>query len=154
MAAMVDLAFDGPIVELGPGTGPVTAALLARGIPAERLVLVECDPAFCAMLRSKFPALKVIEGDAFALDRTLASHATPPFAAIVSSLPLLNFSQADRERLMACTLRLLHPGAPFIQFTYGAHSPLPVDSPLYRTSSSKRVWWNLPPARVWTYRSR
>jgi phosphatidylethanolamine/phosphatidyl-N-methylethanolamine N-methyltransferase len=154
MASMVDLSLEGPIVELGPGTGPVTAALLARGIPAERLVLIEYDRNFCSILTAKYPGLKVIEGDAFSLERTLGAHAAAPLAAIVSSLPLLNFSQDERERLIAAALRMLRPGAPFIQFTYGASSPLAVDSPLYQTASSRRVWWNLPPARVWTYRSR
>lgn len=154
MAAIVDPAFDGPIVELGPGTGPVTAALLERGIDPSRLVLVEYDDAFCDALRSKYPAVKVVQGDAFALDETLAGHASAPFAAIVSSLPLLNFSQEQRQRLIEVSMKMLRPRAPFIQFTYGANSPLPVQSHLYETTASKRIWWNLPPARVWTYRAR
>lgn len=154
MAALVDPAIDGPIVELGPGTGPVTAALVERGIDPKRLVLVEYDEKFCAVLRGKFPDVKVVQGDAFALDRALQGHVSFPLAAIVSSLPLLNFPQEDRQRLIESAMRLLRPRAPFIQFTYGANSPLPVQSHLYETSASKRVWWNLPPARVWTYRAR
>jgi hypothetical protein len=46
MAAYVDPTIPGPIVELGPGTGPVTEALLARGIDPARLTLVEFDPTF------------------------------------------------------------------------------------------------------------
>lgn len=154
MAAIVDPAREGPVVELGPGTGPVTAALLERGIDPRRLVLVEYDKDFCANLRRRFPQVTVIEGDAFALEATLGAHAKPPLAAIVSSLPLLNFPQEERRKLIANAMRLLQPGAPFIQFTYGANSPLPVESPLYQTSASKRIWRNLPPARVWTYRAK
>jgi phosphatidylethanolamine/phosphatidyl-N-methylethanolamine N-methyltransferase len=154
MAALVDPSLDGPIVELGPGTGPVTAALLERGIDPKRLVLVEYDDAFCKSLRNKFPEVKVVQGDAFALDETLRGHAEAPYCAIVSSLPLLNFDPGQRERLIGVAMQLLRPRAPFIQFTYGANSPLPVESPLYETTPSKRIWWNLPPARVWTYRSR
>lgn len=154
MAAIVDPSTEGPIVELGPGTGPVTAALLERGIDPKRLVLVEYDKDFCARLRGKFPAVNVIEGDAFALDDTIGAHAMPPLAAIVSSLPLLNFPQDERRKLIEISMRLLRPRAPFIQFTYGANSPLPVVSPLYETSASKRIWRNLPPARVWTYRAK
>lgn len=154
MAAIVDPALEGPIVELGPGTGPVTAALLERGIDPKRLVLVEYDKDFCASLRRRFPEVNVIEGDAFALDVTLGAHAKPPLAAIVSSLPLLNFPQEQRQKLIEISMRLLRPHAPFIQFTYGANSPLPVASPLYETSASKRIWRNLPPARVWTYRAK
>jgi phosphatidylethanolamine/phosphatidyl-N-methylethanolamine N-methyltransferase len=154
MAAIVDPAVNGAIVELGPGTGPVTAALLERGIDPKRLVLVEFDSKFCGILRMKFPEVNVIQGDAFALDQTLQDHVSSPLAAIVSSLPLLNFPQPDRQRLIESAMRMMRPRAPFIQFTYGANSPLPVQSHLYETSASKRVWWNLPPARVWTYRAR
>ncbi len=154
MAAGVDPAIEGPIVELGPGTGPVTAALLQRGIDPARLVLVEYDKDFCLALREKYPAVKVLQGDAFALEETLKGHANFPLAAIVSSLPLLNFEQAQRTKLIEAAMRLLGPHSPFIQFTYGANSPLPEQSPLYETSASKRIWLNLPPARVWTYRAR
>src|ERR1700693_3635413 len=54
MASYVDPALKGPVVEIGPGTGPVTAALLHRGVPAERLVLVEFNPEFCGLLRERF----------------------------------------------------------------------------------------------------
>jgi phosphatidylethanolamine/phosphatidyl-N-methylethanolamine N-methyltransferase len=154
MAAIVDPAVNGAIVELGPGTGPVTAALLERGIDPKRLVLVEYDKDFCAVLRGKFPDVKVVQGDAFALDQTLQGHVSFPLAAIVSSLPLLNFAPEQRQRLIESAMRLMRPQSPFIQFTYGANSPLPVRSEHYETSASKRVWWNLPPARVWTYRAR
>jgi phosphatidylethanolamine/phosphatidyl-N-methylethanolamine N-methyltransferase len=154
MAAIVDPAVNGAIVELGPGTGPVTAALLERGIDPKRLVLVEYDKDFCAVLRGKFPDVKVVQGDAFALDQTLQGHVSFPLAAIVSSLPLLNFAPEQRQRLIESAIRLMRPQSPFIQFTYGANSPLPVRSEHYETSASKRVWWNLPPARVWTYRAR
>jgi phosphatidylethanolamine/phosphatidyl-N-methylethanolamine N-methyltransferase len=154
MAAIVDASVEGPIVELGPGTGPVTAALLERGIDPKRLVLVEYDEAFCMTLRKKYPEVKVVQGDAFALDQTLNGHASAPLAAVVSSLPLLNFAQEQRQQLVEAAMKMLRPRSPFIQFTYGANSPLPVESHLYETTASKRIWWNLPPARVWTYRAR
>lgn len=154
MAAIVDPSVEGPIVELGPGTGPVTAALLERGIDPARLVLVEYDKDFCVTLRNKYPGVNVVQGDAFALDETLTGHASAPFAAVVSSLPLLNFTTEQRQRLIECAMKMLRPRSPFIQFTYGANSPLPVQSHLYETNASKRIWWNLPPARVWTYRAR
>lgn len=154
MAAIVDASVEGPIVELGPGTGPVTAALLERDIDPSRLVLVEYDDAFCKTLRGKYPNVKVVQGDAFALDQTLQGHASGPLCAIVSSLPLLNFAQEQRQQLIEAAMKMLRPRSPFIQFTYGANSPLLVESQLYETSASKRIWWNLPPARVWTYRAR
>src|SRR5689334_24258074 len=56
MARYVDPGLPGPIVELGPGTGPVTEALVTQGITPDRLVLVEFNPTFCQLLRSRFPS--------------------------------------------------------------------------------------------------
>lgn len=154
MAGIVDPSIVGPIVELGPGTGPVTLALLERGIDPKRLALVEYDDKFCELLRQRFPQLKIVQGDAYALDKTLKGECSFPLAAVVSSLPLLTRPASDRQGLIETAMQLLRPGAPFIQFTYGALSPLATDEKNYAASGSKRVWWNLPPARVWTYRSR
>lgn len=67
MASFVDLAVPGPVIEIGPGTGPVTEALIERGIDESRLILVEYSPEFCQLLRKRFPHATVIEGDAYAL---------------------------------------------------------------------------------------
>src|SRR5262245_30542317 len=69
MARYVDPDISGPIVELGPGTGPVTEALIAEGIAVERLVLVEFNPGFCQLLRTRFPAATVLLGYAYGLRR-------------------------------------------------------------------------------------
>ena len=53
MARYVDPKGDGPIIELGPGTGPVTDALIKNGVDPSRLVLVEFDPAFCRLLQER-----------------------------------------------------------------------------------------------------
>ena len=72
MARYVDTEIPGPVIELGPGTGPVTEALVARGVHPSRLVLVEFNPAFCRLLRSRYPEATVVQGDAYALKRLLA----------------------------------------------------------------------------------
>src|SRR6185369_8158951 len=46
MAQYVDPDGDGPVIELGPGTGPITEALLEQGVDPARLVLVEFNPKF------------------------------------------------------------------------------------------------------------
>ena len=71
MAKFVDPDSHGPIVELGPGTGPVTQALLQRGVTPERLILVEYDTKFCRLLERRFPRCNVVQGDAYNLKRTL-----------------------------------------------------------------------------------
>lgn len=151
LAAEVDPSVPGPVIELGPGTGPVTEALVARGVAPERLVLVEYDPDFCAILRRKFPGALVVEGDAYALGETLAGLLKEPAAAVISSLPLMTRPLTVRMRLLNAAMRLLRPGAPYVQFTYAMAAPIP--SRRYRITASPRIWKNLPPARVWVYRS-
>ena len=152
MAAEVDPGIPGPIVELGPGTGALTTALLARGIAPERLVLVEYNPQFCDLLKERWPGVTVVRGDAYRLRQTLAD-VTGPLAAVVSGLPLLTRPLITRVRLLETAFRLLSPGAPFIQFSYGPVSPIPPRPGRYAIGSSPRIWRNFPPARVWVYRS-
>lgn len=157
MASYVDLEGDAPIVELGPGTGPVTQALLARGIAPERLVLVEYEQKFCRMLSERFPGVRVIQGDAYGLKATLEGKIDGKIGAVVSSLPLLNRPEHDRLALIDQAFDLLTPEGVFIQFTYGLLiSPVPLhrhpNGGHYVAKGSAPIWLNLPPARVWRYR--
>ncbi|MDE2148529.1 MAG: methyltransferase domain-containing protein [Gammaproteobacteria bacterium] len=150
MAAAVDPRRPGPVVELGPGTGPVTRALLERGIVAERLVLVESNAAFCRSLRRRYPRMTVICGDAFELPRAWRDGHRPPPAAVVSSLPLLMLKPAQRLRLLRQWLTAMTPDGRFVQFTYGFLPPVPLRAGM-AASAAPRVWRNLWPARVWCY---
>jgi phosphatidylethanolamine/phosphatidyl-N-methylethanolamine N-methyltransferase len=151
MASFVDPRIPGPIVELGPGTGPVTDALIRRGVAQDRLVLVEYNPEFCQLLKRRFPKATIIQGDAYDLEETLSEVLTEPAAATVSSLPLFTKPMDQRLSLLETAQALMHPDAPFIQFTYAVVPPIPAHSQAYRTRASNRVWRNLPPARVWVY---
>jgi phosphatidylethanolamine/phosphatidyl-N-methylethanolamine N-methyltransferase len=153
MASYVDPETPGPVIELGPGTGVVTEALIARGVDESRLVLVEFNPAFCAMLKARYPRATVIEGDAYGLGVTLQGKLKKPAAAIVSSLPLMTRPEFQRLSLLREAFRLAAPGAPFIQFTYATVSPMPKTVGGFSAHASPRVWLNLPPAQVWVYRS-
>jgi phosphatidylethanolamine/phosphatidyl-N-methylethanolamine N-methyltransferase len=154
MAAAAGAPPHGLVIELGPGTGPVTRSLIDAGLPPERLVLVEYDKAFCRMLESRFDDIRVIQGDAYDLPRTLAPFTGQPIAAVVSSLPLLNQPPPRRTQLIADAFALMGPSGVFVQFTYGFQSPIPRDARanLYSAIRSKPILLNLPPAFVWTYR--
>jgi phosphatidylethanolamine/phosphatidyl-N-methylethanolamine N-methyltransferase len=151
IAHQIDPLKGGPVLELGPGTGVVTAAILERGVTASQLTLVEFDENFARHNIARFPGVEVIQGDAFDLDHTLRGRAHLPFSAIISGLPLLNFPVAMRQRLMDGVLARLAPGAPFIQFSYGTHAPVAAP-PGFAVTRAATVWANLPPARVWVYR--
>jgi phosphatidylethanolamine/phosphatidyl-N-methylethanolamine N-methyltransferase len=151
VAEQVDLNLPGPILELGPGTGAITEAILRRGIPADRLTVIEYDPAFAKQIAARFKGIHVIVGDAFNLGRLVSNHGSQCFAAIVSGIPLLNVSPQKRRGLVEASLERLTPGAPFVQFSYGFSAP--VSAPAGATASlAAFVWKNLPPARVWVYR--
>jgi phosphatidylethanolamine/phosphatidyl-N-methylethanolamine N-methyltransferase len=152
MATYVDPARPGPIIELGPGTGPVTEALVAQGVDPSRLVLVEFDGNFCRMLRARFPTATVVQGDAYGLKRLLGGLMQQPAAAVVSGLPLFNKPLRMRLRLLFEAFGLMAAGAPFVQFTYNAVSPIPRRLDRVRAEASERIWMNIPPARVWVYR--
>ncbi len=152
MASFVDPAIPGPVIEIGPGTGPVTEALIERGISEERLILVEYSPEFCALLRQRFPRATVVEGDAYALSTTLAGHLQEKAIAVVSSLPLFNRPPAMRSALAKDAFTLLVEGAPLIQFTYSVISPVPRKGSGLKAFASDWVLRNIPPARVWVYR--
>lgn len=151
VARYVDPRSDGPVIELGPGTGAITDALIAHGVAEKRLVLVEFDPGFCALLRERYPQATVIQGDAYSLDLTLA-ELKEPAAAMVSGLPLVTKPMLVRLKLMRDAFLKMEAGAPFIQFTYSVAPPIPKSLPGIHTQASERVWMNLPPARVWVYR--
>ena len=151
MASFVDPRIPGPVVELGPGTGPVTDALIRRGVAQDRLVLVEYSPEFCQLLKRRFPKATIIQGDAYDLTDTLSGILAEPAAATVSSLPLFTKPMDERRSLLEGAQELMHPDAPFIQFTYAMVPPIPARSQEYRTRASNRIWRNLPPARVWVY---
>jgi phosphatidylethanolamine/phosphatidyl-N-methylethanolamine N-methyltransferase len=152
MARYVDPCSDGPIIELGPGTGPVTDALIKNGVDPSRLVLVEFDPAFCRLLQERYPEATVVQGDAYSLRTLLSALLMSPAAAIVSGLPLMTKPLRTRVRLITEALNLLKPGAPFVQFTYAVVSPIPKRLTGVRAERSEPVWLNVPPARVWVYR--
>lgn len=156
MARAVGTWGGGQVVELGPGTGPVTKALIARGIARERLVLIEYDAYFSRLLTERFPLTRVVCGDAFSLRASVGGHVNGPVSAVVSSLPLLNELPHRRLRLLEEAFDLMGDDGVFVQFTYGVRSPIPREALAgrYVVRCGVPILRNLPPASVWTYRRR
>jgi phosphatidylethanolamine/phosphatidyl-N-methylethanolamine N-methyltransferase len=151
IAFQLDPEVPGTVLELGPGTGVVTDALIARGIGVDRLIVVEADPDLAQLMRERFPALRVVEGDAFDLDRTFPPDTSGPLAATVSGQPLLNFPPAKRRALILSALARMPASGPFVQFSYGFTAPVPADHEISVVQAAF-VLANLPPARIWVYR--
>jgi len=144
------------VLELGPGTGVVTRALLARGIPPGNLYLIERDPKFCARLRQRFPGVNVIEGDARRLRRLMAKHGIPRMDCVISSLPLLSLGPSTQLTVIREALFLMSPSGHFTQFTYGLTSPVHPQVRRRLNILPQRignVWRNLPPAVLWRFQA-
>ncbi len=140
----------GRVVEFGPGTGCLTRAILATGVAPQDLSLFELDADFVGHLRIQFPDVAVHHLGADHADEVVA----PGVGAVVSGLPLLSMPAAVREAIVGAAFRILLPGAPYIQFTYGPKPPLPPESMErlgLRVEPGRKVWANLPPARVYRF---
>ncbi len=142
----------GPWSNLGPAPARSPTRLIEHGVDQKRLVLVEYNPGFCALLRDRYPHAKVVQGDAYPLRDSLWNVLSAPASAVVSGLPLVTKPMLTRLKLIRDAFVALAPGAPFVQFTYSVAPPIPKSLPGVSTEASERIWMNLPPARVWVYR--
>ncbi|MBV9418187.1 MAG: methyltransferase domain-containing protein [Alphaproteobacteria bacterium] len=149
IAEQVDPSGGDLVLELGPGTGAITAALLERGVRPEQLLLIERDPDFVESLHGRFPTVSVREGDALDIDAALGAMQRT-VAAVVSGLPLLNFPDEVRRKLVDRALDRVVPGGPFVQLTFGLKPPVG-ESVRWDIHRVGRVYSNIPPATVWTY---
>ena len=149
--ALADRGAERAMVELGPGTGSVTRALLAAGVPEERLVLVERDQYFHAWLEGQFPGATVLHCDARQLDEILPAGQTGSVSTVVSSLPLNSLPRNERDEIVRAAFRVLSDDGCLVQYSYAVPSPLPCEA---FGLTGERVAFaaaNLPPATVWKF---
>jgi phosphatidylethanolamine/phosphatidyl-N-methylethanolamine N-methyltransferase len=144
---------DRYVLELGPGTGAVTAALLQRGLREDRLVAIENNPTLAGLLRKRYPRAHVITGDAWNLDQLLLQRREPiaSVGAVISSLPLVNFPLEQAEKLAEKIRTVLEPQGTWVQYSYHIHKRRTRGTASFQLLASKIVWFNLPPARVNVY---
>lgn len=150
IAALVTRREDEVVVELGAGTGVISRALLAAGVPPERLVVVEIVRDMADHLRRVMPGVQVIQGDAFELARALPERMHGKVGTAICGIPLVMLPLAQQRRFVDA-VESVAPGKGFLLYTYCITSPLP-----YRKLglTAKREAWtplNLPPASVWRY---
>jgi phospholipid N-methyltransferase len=143
----------GPVIELGPGTGALTRALLAGGVPPHRLALIEANPHFADALSRRYPETTILRMDAAWLGETESLFGDERACAVVSGLPLLSMPAAQVAAIVQGVFeRQLRPGGTFYQFTYGPRCPLPAVLLKRLNLEAHRVGsalFNLPPAAVY-----
>ena len=147
LAKQVPLPVEGYVLELGAGTGVVTQALINRGIPRNKITVVERSPALVKLLRKQFPDLCIIEGDAIHLTQLLSEKANQ-ITTIVSSLPLRSLPPASADKIGQEIDKILAPAGRLIQYTYSFRSYMPHFSGHAKKIYSQWVWINIPPALV------
>lgn len=149
MAATLDPA-GGPVIELGAGTGRITQAIIDRGVPVEMIHSIEMNPVFCDRLRADFPGLNVYQMSAGDVGDLPVEGAQ----AVVSGLPLLSMPYDLQNAILGGTFKQVGPTGSYIQFTYGPKPPVKAeirDAMGLTWTTSRKIWGNLPPARVYRF---
>ena len=138
------------VLELGAGTGVISRALLAAGLPSERLVVLEIVPDMAAHLRRVLPGVTVIEGDARQLPSLLSADWHGRVGTVICGIPLVLLPLAEQRRFIDA-IEAVAPGRGFLHYSYCATSPLPWRK--HRLAARREAWTplNFPPASVWRY---
>jgi phosphatidylethanolamine/phosphatidyl-N-methylethanolamine N-methyltransferase len=152
MASIIDTGSGLPVLELGPGTGVITKAILDTGVKPENVVSVEYSSDFVRHLRGKYPGVNFINGDAFSLAETLQDYRGQKFDCVISGIPLLNFPMHQRVKLIEDLLKLVPVGRPIVQFSYGPVSPIVARPDSYTIKHFDFIMRNIPPAQIWHYK--
>jgi phosphatidylethanolamine/phosphatidyl-N-methylethanolamine N-methyltransferase len=142
---------DGEIVvELGAGTGVVSHALLAAGLPPERLYVVEIVPDMAEHLRRTLPGVNVIQGDARRLAQLIPQEWHGHIGTVIVGIPLVLLPVEEQRRFIDA-IEAISPGSGFICYTYMVTSPLPAKK--HKLVPRREAWTplNIPPASVWRY---
>jgi phosphatidylethanolamine/phosphatidyl-N-methylethanolamine N-methyltransferase len=149
-----ELALDRPgaVLELGGGTGSLTRGLIAAGCPAERLVVIEREPALARHLQQRLPSVRVICGDAGETAPLLAETGIDRLATVVSSLPIKWFPRAQQRAVLDASFAALGEGGAFVQFTNALASPIPADALGLVGEEVTRIWLHFLPVQIWRYR--
>lgn len=136
------------IIELGPGTGIITTALLKKGISPKQIIAIEKSPKLVQFLKKAFSGVTVIEGDAAHLDQILSNFKDKKIRYIVSSLPFRSIPDEQVQLITPQIAKIVDEGAQFIQFSYSLYKKQPDYFSAMQLSKTSMVWLNIPPARV------
>ncbi|KGD98512.1 MULTISPECIES: phospholipid methyltransferase [Rhizobium/Agrobacterium group] len=146
----------GPVIELGPGTGAFTRALIARGVRQEDLALIEFGSEFAAALHFHYPRARTLWMDAARL-RAVDLFDGRAAGAVVSGLPLLSMPPRKVIAILTGAFRKMEPDGALYQFTYGPRCPVSLRLLDHLGLEAERIGGtlaNLPPAAVYRIRRR
>lgn len=145
-----------PVLELGPGTGVFTRALLERGLDQRDLTLVETGSHFARLLARRYPDVRVLEMDATRLGRE-SLYGPGELATAISGLPLLSMSSRQIMGILSGVFGYLRDDGAFYQFTYGPRCPVPRSILIRHGLCATRIGAvvrNVPPSSVYRIQKR
>lgn len=143
------------IVELGAGTGPITAAMVKRAHPEAKLVVIELDPTLCSRLRERFrdtPNVDVVLGDATKFGEILAARGITKVDHVLSGLPLPSFPAAARDAILETSAKMIAEGGTFRQLTIMPMIYYKLYRRYFESVRFRFVPFNLPPGGVYVCR--
>ena len=141
---------DEAVLELGAGTGVIGRALLAAGLPPERLIVAEIVPEMAAHLRRVLPGALVLEGDARRLPELVPPAWHGRIGSVICGIPLVLLPLAEQRRFLDA-IAAVAPGRGFLLYSYCVTSPLPWRKHGLRARREAWTPLNFPPASVWRY---
>jgi phosphatidylethanolamine/phosphatidyl-N-methylethanolamine N-methyltransferase len=148
------------VVELGPGTGAVSAVIAERLPVGARHLAVEVDPDMVAYLRRTRPDLEVVPGNAATLSSLLAERGITRVDAVVCGLPWALFDDPTQAAILDGISRVIGTAGAFTTFAYLHGMTLSAARRFRETLRatfeevlvSSTVWRNMPPAFVYVCR--
>lgn len=150
------------VVELGPGTGALTGAIVARLGPSARFLAVDIEPVFVESIRLRWPAVECVCASAEHLEALLAVRNIGPIDHVISGLPFASLPIDVTRRILDGLERTLRPGGTFTTFQY-MHGYGMTSGRAFRRQMTERmggpperhpVLKNFPPAYVLTWTRR
>jgi len=156
MVDSVPLSTAQNVVELGPGTGALTTALLPHLSENAKFLAVELNPTFATEWRRQFPGRQVEVGNVANLRQICKRHDMHSIDCIVSGLPWSGFPIPLQEAALEEVLALLRPGGQMVTFGYhvamymptGRHFHKLVNKRFHKAEVLDWEWRNLPPAYI------
>ena len=160
LASVVPRAGAPVVVELGPGTGSVSAAIARRLPEGGRHLAVELDPDMVDYLRRTRPGLEIVPGDARELGTLLAERGVDHVDAVICGLPWALFDDATQTGILGEIGRAIGDTGAFTTFAYLQGMALPaahrfrarLRGAFEEVLVSSTVWRNVPPAFVYVCR--
>jgi len=139
-------------VELGPGTGGTTRAIL-RALPQDgKLLCVELNPDFVRVLeRNPDIRLVVQEGGAQDLAEILAAHDLPAPDVVISGIPFSTMSNELGRSIVETVRTVLAPGGCFVAYQVRGRVG-EIGREVFGPARGRLELRNLPPMRVYRWR--